>query len=338
MYANIVELKPGAATRLQDSLRISSRKCEDRVRQRAGATSSGGLSNNTVAPSSSSAPAAGNTATLPAPNAQGTLHNPSINNSLHPPGAAQPLLNSSTQERKYLLLCVALALESDLAQIELTAISNDEYMFNLIRTEIEAAQSSEHILLINLKKTLGAKASSFVKWLAPPKLSKIAGLDFVRFRVVPVREVTRPWNFTSPSLPPEQEIQKQNYIYAPCPADDYEISSLDHVMVHSLLTPGPHLDRFWLDQFPKKLKTPLSYNPSHPRANVAWGIRLRYGINWTAIVWILILVVAFSGVGAVVYSILLKDPSGAFQIAGYVVATVSLNVAYLQLKSVSPGG
>jgi hypothetical protein len=337
MHANIVELNPGAATRLQDSLRNSSGKCQDRIRQRAGATSSGGSSNNALTPSSLLAPAAGSTTTLSTPTAQGTIHNPSINNSLHPSGAAQPPLNSSTQERKFLLLCVALALGSDLAQIDLTAISNDEYMFNLIRTEIETSQSSEHILLTTLTKKLGAKASAFAKWLAPPKLSKIAGLDFVRFRVVPVREATRPWNFTSPSLPPEQEIKKQNYIYAPCPADDYEISSLDHVMLHSLLTPGPHLDRFWLDQFPKKLKTPLSYDGRNPRANIAWGIRLRYGVNWAAIVWILVLVVAFSGVGAVMYSILLKDPSAAFQIAGYVVTAVTLNVAYLQLKFAPPG-
>lgn len=179
------------------------------------------------------------------------------------------------------------------------------------------------------------------KWLRPPDMTMIAGLDFVRFRLVPVREKTQPWNFTSPALPPEQEVRQQRYLYAPCPHDDYEIASLDHVMMHSLLTPGPHLDRFWLDQFPKKLKVPLSYRygsgTSDAPANVAWGLRLRYGVNWTAMLWVLVVVVALSGAAAIVYSVVLGDPGSAFQIAGYVLTAVALLMGYLQLRYASPG-
>lgn len=53
--------------------------------------------------------------------------------------------------------------------------------------------------------------------------------------------------------------------------------------------------------------------------------------------WVLVVVVALSGVAAIVYSVWLGDPGSAFQIAGYVLTAVALLMGYLQLRYASPG-
>ncbi|KAL9617803.1 MAG: hypothetical protein Q9160_007408, partial [Pyrenula sp. 1 TL-2023] len=245
-------------------------------------------------------------------------------------------VTNAGSEKRFLLTCFDTALTSNLVQIDLTSIQNDEYMFNLIRNEYIGQEQRSTSLMSRVGLWMQKRTRVGNAWPFNASLTTVHGLEFVSFFLVPARETTKPWNFLSPSLPPEDEVRHQKYHYVPCPLG-FKIASLEHAMLHSLLKPGPHLDSFWLNLFPKKLKAPLSYVPNSTlNSNLAWGIRIRRGLNWVILLWLLVLVVTTIGAGAVAYSILLQDPSGAFSIAGYTVTTVTLIVGYLQLKAMSP--
>ncbi|KAL9107177.1 MAG: hypothetical protein Q9227_007877 [Pyrenula ochraceoflavens] len=343
MYARIRELKPGAALKLQQALRQSSAKCRNNLlHSAAGAANSPPPSNN-LATTSSSEYGQGvpsqtpNTQPSEAPSDPGHI-------AISPSPSGTSSSSGSVPHRQFLLTCFDSTVKSELVQIDLTSISNDEYMFNLIRNEytsLDRQRKSPKLLACqNWIRKHAPLLATFIIWLFHVKLVKAAGLDFVRFRLVPLKQATQPWNFVSPSLPPEEEVKRQNYLYIPCPQDEYEITGLTDAMLHSLLEPGPHLDSFWLNLFPKKLKVPLSYVPSHGGAiinNMAWGIRIRRGLNWAAVLWLLVLTVTISGVAAIIYSAVARDPSGAFTMAGYAVTVVAVGIGYRQWKSMAPG-
>ncbi len=83
------------------------------------------------------------------------------------------------------------------------------------------------------------------------------------------------------SVPPEDEVLKhRNYKYSPCPID-IEDPLLKVQFIHELLRPGPHLDGFWIETFPKKPKGRLEYVSG--QRPVGWGIYVKEGYNWFAL-------------------------------------------------------
>lgn len=143
----------------------------------------------------------------------------------------------------------------------------------------------------------------------------------------------QPWHFSSPSVPPEPEVKvKKSYHYHPCPQDEVDLTSLRDAMLHSLLKPGPHLDEFWLNRFPKKLREGLVYRSGLADGNAGWGIHIVYGPNAVLIVWLALVVVTLSGALGIIYSVVREDPGGGFGMASWMVAWLTCAVTCLQLK------
>ena len=158
-------------------------------------------------------------------------------------------------------------------------------------------------------------------------------MDFVRFRLVPVDLMVKPWHFRSLSLSPEPEVKMENtYHFHPCPQDDVDLTSLPGTVLHSLLKPGPHLDAFWLDGFSKKPRKGPVYRIGLANENEGWGIHIDQGRNAALIVWLALVVTSLSGLLGFFYSVIRKDLGGGFGMVTWVVSILGLAIAYLQLK------
>lgn len=143
-----------------------------------------------------------------------------------------------------------------------------------------------------------------------------------------------PANLRYPSFPPEEEVKtKGNYLYTPCPID-IEDPFLNNQFIHELLTPGPHLDRYWVDSFPKKLNGKLEYISG--QRPFGWGIHIVEGPNWYAFAFLACTIVTLSGVLSVIYAILRQDISSAFGMGSYIISVLALFVtlAYLNWQQV----
>lgn len=150
----------------------------------------------------------------------------------------------------------------------------------------------------------------------------------------------RPWNFHAPSLPPEVEVHiKETYSYTPCP-QDIDPTGLNGELLHHLWQPGPHLDHFWLDTFPKKLHEELRYisrgssgsNQPTDDDNAGWGIRVIEGVNWQAVACLALVILFISAGLAIVYSALTHDVGGGFGMAAFLGILPALSIAILQLR------
>lgn len=129
------------------------------------------------------------------------------------------------------------------------------------------------------------------------------------------------------SLPPEEEVKvKGNYHYHPCPPYVWD-QTLGIPFLHVLLEPGNHLDSFWTNYIPKKLKQELKYQSgSDPRANIGWGIHIVEGFNWHALAVLTAIFIAISMVPALVYSLKKNDISSGFSVGSFVLAAATLVV------------
>jgi hypothetical protein len=81
-----------------------------------------------------------------------------------------------------------------------------------------------------------------------------------------------------PSIPSVEEVLLlKNHHYSAC-LMDIEETLLSNQFIHQLLTAGPHLDRYWIDSIPKKLKVkPLYTSGCRP---CGWGVHIVEGPNW----------------------------------------------------------
>lgn len=337
MSARITELRHGAALRLQEALRASAERTRSHLTQSAASSAGSDRSSGVTATSLAPSTTQGTQSPDSSSQASRTGSTSAISTSTSSAGGASPSTDPA-QHRQFLLTCFDLDLKSELVQIDLTSITHDEYMFNLIRQEYTSFNRRMKLLRLPSVSTWIRKQApplaTIATWIFQINLTKAVGIDFVRFRLVPLRQATAPWNFVSPSFPPEQEVRRQNYLYQPCPQDEYEVAGLNSAMLHELMEPGPHLDGHWISSFPKKLNLPLAYIPNQGGAlvvnNVAWGIRIRQGLNWKVVV---VITITISAVAAVVFSIVARDPGGAFAMASYAIAIVMVG---LQLKAITP--
>jgi hypothetical protein len=332
MYADIKEWKDGAALKLQKNLRDSAAAA--RMRMNEGFPPSRPTPAHSIEPGH---PTQGSIAGKPTSQSQQTF-NDSPNSAAVAAGGTTTAFNQSQPvDHMFLLLCINTGRSWVLEQIGITTldIGNDQQLFDRIREEYYIIRKREAWYQ---KTVLLQILSSKLPWLShilkTLDLTVPKALDFVKFRLVPVKTCCQPWHFVSPAFPPEPEVKvKKTYDYRPCPQDEFEITSLDHVLLHSLLEPGPHLDHYWLDMFPKKLQEILEYRTGSPNANIGWGIRIVDGPDWAVVLWLALAVMSFSGVLGVIYSIVKKDPGGGFTMAGFLVTLIFVGFAYLQAKT-----
>jgi hypothetical protein len=139
--------------------------------------------------------------------------------------------------------------------------------------------------------------------------------------LIPVKEEICPSYLFFPSLPPEDEVRKhKNYAYSPCPMD-IEDPLLKVPFIHELLDPGPHLDNFWTEALPKKLKGRLEYTSG--KRPIGWGIHIKEGYNWFALLSITLLLLLVTAIVVIPYAII-KDVASAVGVGQLVVSLLAL--------------
>lgn len=95
-----------------------------------------------------------------------------------------------------------------------------------------------------------------------------------------------------------------------------------------LLKPGPHLDKFWLNTFPKKLHQELQRHPGTDHDVVGWGIRVNESLNWSIILLGLLILLVITGIGVIIYSVFKSDDSAAFGLGAFLMALVAVYLPY----------
>jgi hypothetical protein len=242
----------------------------------------------------------------------------------------QPL----SQDSKFLLLCISTSHAVTLDHLDVNRLQNDEYLFDKIReTYFQARANDAWYMQTSFTRFMASKVGWMAQFVSTLDFGSPKTMDFVRFKLIPVGLTVQPWHFSSPSLPPESEVKvKKSYHYHPCPQEDVDLTCLRGAILHSLLKPGPHLDEFWLNRFPKKLREGLIYRSGLVDGNVGWGIHIVQGPNAALIAWLALVVTTTSGLLGIGYSVVRKDPGGGFGMASWILALLALSIAYLELK------
>jgi hypothetical protein len=143
--------------------------------------------------------------------------------------------------------------------------------------------------------------------------------------------VFRPKVLETNCLPPEEAVKgilphhPPTYHYAPCPLEFFD-ADLSITYLHSFFEPGPHLKDFWANLTPKKLHAPIpnDFDATGVRPIVGWGVHVAERPNWRAWCVLAELLMASSLLFAVVYAVLRRDVSGAFAMAQYAVAALTM--------------
>lgn len=115
---------------------------------------------------------------------------------------------------------------------------------------------------------------------------------------------------------------------------EVEIHQLSIPFIHELLKPDcGHLDRFWLDLFPKKLHDTLKYVSGQEA--VGWGIQINEGLNLFLVLSFVLCLLVVTSAGSIVYGLISKDVSSAFGMGAFVVTAITLyaTVHYYSWKS-----
>lgn len=110
--------------------------------------------------------------------------------------------------------------------------------FRLLALACPLSTDAEKLMLVSVSVQA---LSSKLRWLShalveshnpqSPRICQVQARSFkTRFQ---------PWHFVSPAFPPEAEVKvKKTNDYRPCPQDEFELTSLDDVLLHSFLEPG----------------------------------------------------------------------------------------------------
>jgi len=152
---------------------------------------------------------------------------------------------------------------------------------------------------------------------------------------VPVKEDITPYVLEADCLPPREEVLAERYHYRPCPADNL-LPALRVPYLHVFFEPGVHMDDFWTNRMPKKLRDRLAYLPVDRRDPqteeplsppiIGWGVHIVEGPNWPAFFVLSWLAIGASFVLALAYCAVAGDVSGAFGMASYLVGVVTVGV------------
>ena len=122
-----------------------------------------------------------------------------------------------------------------------------------------------------------------------------------------------------PDIPSEEEMDRLKYEYRPVPS----YAKLITIPAHALLEPGPHLDDFWLDTFPKKLEQMLIRK--RQQECIGWGIQINESWNKRFISAIAFLVLISFALFVTLYSIITGDRSTGAGIGSFLVALFTVS-------------
>jgi len=233
-----------------------------------------------------------------------------------------------------------------------TDLANDQYLFQRIHDvywEIRSAES----WISRLRLPTLLRLPSWIHWcfdgvhFFTPKRADFISVSYdifhlglmtsvcankicIQFTLMPIRQDVCPYGI-EPSLPPEDEVKKQNWHYYPCPRL-IERFQLDEAFITQLLEPGhAFLDDAWSELFPKKLKSEFRYE--YQKTGIGWGIHIIEDLNPLAVTWVSLLVFLMSGALGLLYSLVTKDAGTGFTIATWFATAAALLVAFLQLSS-----
>lgn len=86
-----------------------------------------------------------------------------------------------------------------------------------------------------------------------------------------------------------------------------------------------------LNQLPKRLGHCGYLKASPVKMEIGWGIHFEEDWHWPTIYFVFVILVVFSLIFGIVWSVLMKDIQGGFAISGFVTALGSLLLGYLVL-------
>ncbi|KAM6506305.1 hypothetical protein FSOLCH5_013295 [Fusarium solani] len=134
----------------------------------------------------------------------------------------------------------------------------------------------------------------------------------MKFQLMPVRTEIYAGSMVKPDIPSEEEVlHKRTYEYRPVPLN----VRILQIPAHELLKPGPHLDCFWRNRFPKKLKSMLLWDEQADC--LGWGIHITEDWNKPLATLLALLVILAFGIFVILYGVLAKDwGTGATSING----------------------
>lgn len=204
----------------------------------------------------------------------------------------------------YLELCVNTGKYSKtLSEINLRGVSCDGELFRRIRAEYSRLQPFKSKI-----------------WLMTP-----AAVHFVKFSVqdpLQVGILQKPL-----SIPPREEVDAKNYIYAPCPLEG-DPPMPEDIFLHYLSCKSFEPAPAWLPRLPKKLDSSILRFTG--AINEGWGIHINEGPNWIMIAVLNAFMMLVSGAVAFLWKYYKGDFQGAFGFAAWIVMVVdSILMAYI---------
>ncbi len=209
---------------------------------------------------------------------------------------------------KFFELCVNTGeFQKRLGEIDLTRVTNDLHLFELIRNqyhEIRGHRLKKHYLL------------------------KPIAMRFVHFCLEDRHRVSI---LKQNSFPSQEHVTRKEYHYSPCPPvppPPMPSDTFMHLMKCARKTGGKSCKSIWFHRLPKKLFT--SITRSSEDLPTGWGVHIIEGPDSVSIIFTIICVLLVCFRPVVAYVVKTKDVSGATGI-GSVFATV-LTLLWMAMK------
>ncbi|KAM5342881.1 hypothetical protein ACJ41O_013847 [Fusarium nematophilum] len=151
----------------------------------------------------------------------------------------------------------------------------------------------------------------------PPKGAQ--RVTYTCFQLMPVRTEIYAGSMIKPEIPDEKEVlQKKTYEYQPVPLNVRVLQ----IPAHELLRPGPHLNCFWRNRFPKKRRNMLLWDEQSEC--LGWGIHIVEDWNKPLANFLALLTVMSLGLFVTVYGIVVGDWATGATIGSFLVTVVVL--------------
>ncbi|KAM5348937.1 hypothetical protein ACJ41O_008760 [Fusarium nematophilum] len=151
----------------------------------------------------------------------------------------------------------------------------------------------------------------------PPKGAQ--RVTYTCFQLMPVRTEIYAGSMIKPEIPDEKEVlQKKTYEYQPVPLNVRVLQ----IPAHELLRPGPHLNCFWRNRFPKKRRNMLLWDEQSEC--LGWGIHIVEDWNKPLANFLALLTMMSFGLFVTIYGIVVGDWATGATIGSFLVTVVVL--------------
>ncbi|KAM5357009.1 hypothetical protein ACJZ2D_016704 [Fusarium nematophilum] len=244
---------------------------------------------------------------------------------------------ATTTEPKYLLVCVNTKRGlAKLEHIDVSSVTNDQFLFDEIRRVYCSVRRGHEWDIAGLLPSriplpcwpLTALSISTPSCLELSGLSARFGdgrlfipkrVEFVQFQLMPVRTEIYAGSMIKPEIPDEKEVlQKKTYEYQPVPLNVRVLQ----IPAHELLRPGPHLNCFWRNRFPKKRRNMLLWDEQSEC--LGWGIHIVEDWNKPLANFLALLTMMSFGLFVTIYGIVVGDWATGATIGSFLVTVVVL--------------